>query len=151
MVERFNRTLGERLFSHQYAQEISKSNFRSREWVKRLPAVIAALNNEKTRLIDKKPIDAIKLKNVPQNSKNFRRTEKMLPFHVKVRYLYQPGELEGGTRRRATDPIWSLNVYEIERIMDRGSPLMYYLRDGPKQAFVRQELQVVPENTELPP
>ena len=28
---------------------------------------------------------------------------------------------------------------------------MYYLSGGPKRSFVREELQVVPEDTELPP
>ncbi|MEW8689258.1 MAG: DDE-type integrase/transposase/recombinase, partial [Candidatus Thiodiazotropha sp.] len=50
-VERFNRTLAERLFGHQYAQEMRlHSGQRSTEWVKRLPAVVAALNSEATRL-----------------------------------------------------------------------------------------------------
>ena len=39
IVERFNRTLAERLFGHQYAKEMVKSE-RSTEWVQRLPAVI---------------------------------------------------------------------------------------------------------------
>ena len=30
-------------------------------------------------------------------------------------------------------------------------PVMYYLSGGPKKSFVREELQVVPEDTELPP
>ena len=63
IVERFNRTLAERLFGHQYAQEMSfrqrGSSKQSTEWVARLPAVVAALNNEMTRLINKKPADAI--------------------------------------------------------------------------------------------
>ena len=51
IVERFNRTLGERLFSFQYSQEMNlKSGERSTEWVKRLPEVVKALNNETTRL-----------------------------------------------------------------------------------------------------
>ena len=37
-VERANRTLSERLFSHQYAQEMI-SDERSRVWVKRLPDI----------------------------------------------------------------------------------------------------------------
>lgn len=37
-----------------------KSSERSAEWAKRFPKVVSALNNEKTRLIGKKPIDAIK-------------------------------------------------------------------------------------------
>ena len=61
IVERFNRTLAEKLFGHQYAQEIllesrgstPESNARSREWVARLPDVINSLNKESTRLIGK--------------------------------------------------------------------------------------------------
>ena len=28
---------------------------------------------------------------------------------------------------------------------------MYYLQDGPERVFVREELMLIPENTELPP
>ena len=57
IVERFNRTLGERLFSFQYSQEMNmKSGERSREWVKRLPEVVKALNSETTRLTGKKQL-----------------------------------------------------------------------------------------------
>ncbi|MEW8689057.1 MAG: hypothetical protein AB2556_24825, partial [Candidatus Thiodiazotropha sp.] len=49
IVERFNRTLAERLFGYQYAQEmVQPAGHRSTEWVKRLPAVVAALNGEAT-------------------------------------------------------------------------------------------------------
>ena len=55
IVERFNRTLAERLFGYQYAVEMNikqtNNNKRSTEWVKRLPEVVSALNNEVTRLI----------------------------------------------------------------------------------------------------
>ena len=67
IVERFNRTLAERLFLHQYAQEMRlPSSKRSTEWAKRLPSVVAALNEEVTRLTDKKPSDAIKAKTLTQ-------------------------------------------------------------------------------------
>ena len=59
-MERFNRTLADRLFSYQYhkvSEDPSKSN---QEWVSRLQNVVSALNNEKTSLIGMKPIDAIK-------------------------------------------------------------------------------------------
>ena len=65
IVERFNRTLAERLFEHQYAVEMQlPEGQRSTEWVKRLPAVVSALNNEVTSLIGKKPTEAIKEKAV---------------------------------------------------------------------------------------
>ena len=65
IVERFNRTLAERLFGHQYAVEmLLPDGQRSTTWVKRLPDVVRALNNEVTSLIGKKPAVAIKEKTV---------------------------------------------------------------------------------------
>ena len=65
IVERFNRTLAERLFGHQYAVEmLLPEGKRSTEWVKRLPDVVGALNNEVTRLTGKRPASAIKEKSV---------------------------------------------------------------------------------------
>ena len=79
------------------------------------------------------------------------KTKKYSPPLVQVRYLYQPGELEGGVKR-ATDPIWCLKVFGIERSFSKpDQPVLYYLRDGPKRGFVREELLVVPPNTQLPP
>ena len=46
VVERFNRTLAERLFGYQYAKELENPHKRNIEWVKRLPEVIKALNAE---------------------------------------------------------------------------------------------------------
>ena len=158
IMERFNRTLAERLFGYQYAVEMNmkNSNKRSTEWVKRLPEVVSALNNEVTRLIGKKPAEAIKEKSVYSKpstpySRPVGLNEKKLTPQVNVRYLYQPGELEGGSKR-ATDPIWSLKVYNIETIVTKPKePVMYYLYDGPKRSFVREELMVVPSETQLPP
>ena len=64
IVERFNRTLAERLFGHQYAVEMNMPSGKSTAWVKRLPEVVAALNHEVTRLIGKKPMVAIREKAV---------------------------------------------------------------------------------------
>ena len=155
-VERANKTLSERLFSHQYAQEMI-ANGRSREWVKRLPQVLKAMNSEPTRLIGKEPSSAIGLDKVPVKAENYKQPvgldEVRLPPGVLVRYLYAPGEGEGGERRRATDPIWSLEIYDLIRsVVTSDQPVLYYLSKGaPKRGFVREELQVVPDDTELPP
>ena len=53
-VENANRILGERLFSHQYAQEMI-SDERSRVWAKRLPDILKTLNNTPTRITGKEP------------------------------------------------------------------------------------------------
>ena len=68
-----------------------------------------------------KPVDAIKQTFVKQGFsqpvKDYE--EKLLDVDTKVRYLHEPGELEGqhyiGERRkRSTDPIWSVDVYKIK-------------------------------------
>ena len=152
----------ERLFEHQYAVEMntnsdmSKLGYRSTAWVKRLPAVVSALNNEVTRLTGKKPAQAIKEKTVSSKPATpYMRPvgvhEKKLPPQAHVRYLYYPGELEWGGRR-AIDPIWSLKVYNVYKVVTKpDAPVVYYLYDGPKRGFVREELMVVPPGTQLPP
>ena len=156
IVERFNHTLAERLFGHQYAMEmLLPEGKRSTEWVKRLPNVVHTLNNEVTSLIGKKPAVAIKEKAVSSLPTKYNRpvglAKKKLPPLINVRYLYQPGELEGGTKR-ATDPIWSLKVYQVvENRTKPNQPVVYYLSDGPKRGFVYEELLVVLPNTQLPP
>ena len=121
IVERLKRTLADRLFSYQYHKELEDPSKSNREWVSRLQNVVSALNNEKTRLIGMKPVDAIKQTLVEQGfsqpAKEYE--EKLLDVGINVRYLYESGQLEeqqyGGERRkRSTDPIWSLDVYKIK-------------------------------------
>jgi len=91
IVERFNCTLAERLFGHQYTVEMRlPEGQRSTAWVKRLPEVVLALNNEVTSLIGKKPAVAIKEKTVyARASTSYSRpvgeSEKLLPSLVQVR------------------------------------------------------------------
>ena len=59
-VERFNRTLADRLFSYQYHKEFEDPSKSNRKWVSGLQNGVSALNNERTRLIGMRPIDAIK-------------------------------------------------------------------------------------------
>ena len=124
--------------------------------VKRLPTVVAALNGEVTRLTGKKPKDTIKAKSVAQKPSLSRTRpvglkEQKLPSGVGVQYFYQLGELEGGWRR-VTDPVWSLEVYQLGRSVTKpDEPVLYYLLDGPERGFVHEELLVVPPDTQLPP
>ena len=151
-VERFNRTLAEKLFTVQYAKKLLKEargekNVRSREWVTNLQPIVNELNNTKTLLIGLKPIDAIKMESVPvkKNIKNEILLE--LNPNQKVRYLLEPGEIESDTKRRATDPIWSLQMYDINAVSR--SEHGYFLYDiGQKRNFVREELLVVDKNSE---
>ena len=122
-----------------------------------MPGVVAALNGEVTKLAGKKPSDAIKLRRstkkpssvVPGRPVGLK--EQKLPSGVDVRYLYQPGELEGG-RRRANDPVWSIEVYRLGRSVTKpGESVLFNMQDGPPRGFVREELLVVAPDTQLPP
>ena len=134
-MERFNRTLADRLFTYQYHKELEDPSKSNREWVSRLQNVVSSLNKEKTRLIGMKPVDAIKQTLVEQGfsqpTKGYE--EKLLDVGTKVRYLYEPGELEGhqykGERRkRSSDPIWSVDVYKIkDRYVQKHQQTLYYL------------------------
>ena len=121
IAERFNRTLADRLFNCQYHKELEDPSKSNRGWVSRQHNVVSALNNEKTRLIGMKPVDAIKEtlieQGFPQPVKDYE--EKLLGIGTKIRYLIESGELEGyqykGERRkRSTDPILSVDVYKIK-------------------------------------
>ena len=143
IVERFNRTLAERLFGYQYHRELAEPGTRNKEWVLRLPEVEKALNNEVTRLTGKKPSLAIRMKSVRAKpaAPAARAEEQRLPSDALVLYLYAPGELEGDKRRRATDPVPSVTVHKIERaVVKSGEPVLYYLMSPGARGFVREEL-----------
>ena len=85
IVERFNRTLAERLFGHQYGVEMRlPEGQRSTAWVTRLPAVISALNKEVTRLIGQKPVDAIQTLNTLFETRWCERKEAPLRFECSL-------------------------------------------------------------------
>ena len=98
--------LVDRCFSYQYHKELEDPSKSNREWVSRLQNVVNTLNNEKTRLIGMKPVDAIKQTLVEQEfSQPVKEYEKkLLDVGTRVRYPYEPGELEGcqykGERRK---------------------------------------------------
>ena len=150
-VERFNKTLAELLFKPQDAQELQNPTKDSTIWVKNHQKAVRGLNSEKTRMLGMTPTKSVKLDNVELKVKPFPK-EDSLPVNGLYRYLYRPGELEGGQTRRATDMIWSWNTFRLDRIVaDQGHRVLYYLAEGPKRAFVREELMQISEDTEVPP
>ena len=98
-----------------------------------------------------KPVDPLKQILVAQGFSQPVREyeEKLLDVGTKVRYLYEPGELEGyqykGERRkRSTDPMWSVDVYIIkDRYVQKHQPTLCYLDSGPKRSFIFEELQPI--------
>ena len=97
-----------------------------------------------------KPKDAIKVDIVPLDKKYPEET--ILPEVGLYSYLYQPDEIHGDQKRRATDFIWSKNMYRLDRIVqESGNRFLYYLQEGPARAFVREELMHISKDTQVPP
>ena len=48
--------------------------------------------------------------------------------------------------------VWSWDGFRLDRIIENpGQRVLYYLAEGPERAFVREELMLIPEDTENPP
>jgi len=102
------------------------TNERSRVWVKRLPGILKILNSRPIKITGKEPTKALGLKEVQIKPPEYKRPvfssnptglkrpvgldKNRLPPEVTVRYLLKPGEDEGGEKRRATDPVWRLEI-----------------------------------------
>ena len=133
-VERFNKTLAERLFKPQDAQELQNPTKDSKSWVKYLQKTLQKLNSEKTRMLEMAPAKAVKLGNVELKIKPYQKENDVASEDGSYRYLYRPGELEGGDRRCATDKIWSWDTFRLDRIdKNPGQRVLYYLAEGPKK------------------
>jgi len=157
ITERYNLTLQKWAFYIQDAVEmLLPPTERHRAWVKDLPIFLKKLDNTKTILIGMSPAQARKKKHVyaKASSKYIRpigHNESLLSSNVEVRYLLKPGELEGG-RKRGTDMNWSPETYTIKSILvQKNQPVLYKLYNGPDCTFVRERLQIVHPDTELPP
>ena len=157
-VERYNKTLAERLFKPQDAQEL-QSGEDSKTWVKNLQKLVSKLNNTKLDRVGMTPTKAVKLESVELKIKP-HEPEEFAPADGLYRYLLEPGEENADSKRRATDNIWSRKTFRLDRIVeDPGQRVLYYLADGspgssagaPERAFVREELMLISEDTEVPP
>ena len=159
IVERFNRTFADRLFSYQYHKELEDQSKSNREWVSRSQKLVSALNNEKTRLIEMEPINSIKQTLVRQGfSQSVKNDEeKLIDVATKMKHLYEPSELEGQQygserRKRSTDPIWSVDVYKNkDRNITEYQPTFYYLYGGSKRSFAFEYLQPIQDPSYLFP
>ena len=114
-VESLNKILAENLFKIQDIQELNNPNKISSTWVKHLYKLIDNLNNTKTSMINMKPADAIKLKEVKLLKNLKYPSEQKLPEDGLYRYLLQPGEEHNDQRKRATDTIWSKGDFRLKK------------------------------------
>ena len=120
-VENMNMQLARKLYKIQSKKEL-ETNKVNREWVENLPSIIEEMNNTKTRMIDMKPIEAIKLKRVKQPKGKYSKEDIKLFHNVGsiVRRLLNKDEiltLDNNKsvigKRRATDPNFSLDKYRV--------------------------------------
>ena len=82
--------------------------------------------------------DTIKLKEGPLVESY--PPEGTMPEDGLYHYLLQPSKEHNDQRKRATDRIWS----------SPGNRAMYYSADGLENAFIKEELMLIPKDTELP-
>ena len=151
-AEALNKILAERLFKVQDAQELNDPNKVSATWVRHLYGLVDELNNRQTQMTGLKPKDAIKLNQIHLVNRENYPLEDTLPEDGLYRYLLQPGKEHDDQCKRAMDRIWSEKTYRLREIIeDMGNDVMYYLKDGPERAFVKEELMLIPEDTELLP
>ena len=136
---------------------------RCRAWYEELDIDDDIYNNTVTSQIGMTPNKAVERalkgeKIIAKPAVKHRRAvgynESPLPTHTEIRHLLETGELEGNAfgKRRATDCNWSPEVFTIESyLIKNNQPILYKLFNGPERSFVREELQIVPKDTELPP
>ena len=89
-AENFNKTLAQRLFKVQDAQELNDPTQNSKTWVKHLQKIIMKMNNSKLDRIGMSPAKAVKLEQVTLRIKVYPK-EEILNVDGLYRYLYQPG------------------------------------------------------------
>ena len=120
--------------------------------MRHLYGLVDELNDTQTQMTGMKPKDAVKLNQVPLVNRENYPPEDTLPEDGLYHYLLQPGEEHDDQKRRVTDRVWSKKIYRLREIVeDPGNRVMYYLPDRPKRAFMKEELMLIPEDTQLPP
>jgi len=123
LVKALKRRLAEIIYKIQYAIESKlPAGERSTLWNMILEVIFDYMNNSPTRLIGMTPSHAMTLEKVVSKpsikpKRPIGEDEITLPKGTSVRYLFKPGELEGGHRRRATDPYRSLCIYKIRKVV----------------------------------
>ena len=138
--------------------------------VKNLPIVVKDINNSITRQLGISPVEALE-KNMVIAKPSYLRDgpigfdEEKLSGDILVRYLLYPNDLEG-RRRRAGNLNWISHLYHIcQSMVQKNQPVLYWLEEvpfglvddddymvkRPERSFVKEELMIIPFDTELPP
>lgn len=165
-VERFNGTLAVQIFKYQQQIELDTGKT-NRAWISVLQDIVEQMNNTKTRLINMKPIEAIKLDEVPQPENKYNKTDANMKHEIGtvVRYLLNPDEIQDTAdagirieRRRRTDPTYSVGLYKVAGTNKRCEKCLVYHQleplDGaidPGRSFTYWQLGIVPKLSKASP
>ena len=115
-----------------------------------LYGLIDWLNDTETLMTGMKPKNVIELKKVPLVGSYL--PEDTLNEDGLYHCLLQPGEEHDEQHKRTTDRIWSKrSCRSTEVMLSLSNRAMYDLADGLKRAFMKEELMLIPKDTELPP
>ena len=75
----------------------------------------------------------------------------MLPEDGLYYYLLQLREEHDDQHKRTTDRIWSKKTYRVsEAMLCTSNWVTYHLKDGLERVFMKEELMLIPKDTELP-
>ncbi|GET56867.1 hypothetical protein RIR_jg28305.t3 [Rhizophagus irregularis DAOM 181602=DAOM 197198] len=108
IVERYNRTLAERLFKIQDAKELLTEGVNT-AWVKNLSDIVNELNNSNTRLLGMSPVEAI-------------QKDQVYALPSKIRKDRPVGAEEMGF---FGSPGFAIKVLRLSRVCDQGSSALF--------------------------
>jgi transposase InsO family protein len=141
VVERFNRTLRERLnrfFTHQG----------NKKWIDALPKIINAYNQSSHKgLKGKRPIDLIETTNLEDWSIQSKETNvtKSAKNLLRVGALVRISRISNSPFRKNFDQNWSEEIFRVATLDKRDIPVMYTLKDLNDEPiegkFYHEELQ----------
>ena len=143
LVERFNRTLKTRMFRYFTYQG-------SYEWVKVLPQLVDSYNRSSHRSLPKgmTPLEASNAESQYRVWQNQEKDDTIKKSKFKLGDQVRISKVKG-TFEKGYLPNWSEEIFTIDKIDRRTSPIMYVLKDEGGETiegkFYVQELQKVKE------
>ena len=161
MVERFNRTLKNRLYKYMTAN-------RTHKYLDILDDIVASYNRTKHRVTKMRPVDVDvddldDRHRVFKNIYGFNSLREMILSKVKqssAENAVQANELKPGdlvriaklrkTFQRGFRPSWSSTLFKIKNVIRRANKTVYEIKDGTgrvkRKKFYLEELQKVTQN-----
>jgi transposase InsO family protein len=141
LVERFNRTLKNRLWRHFTANL-------TQNWTKVLQDTLHAYNHSIHRSIGLRPVD-VNADNVDKVRESFQRKRTHVKSDVKIGDKVRISKVKS-VFAKGYLPNWTEEVFTVSRIDQKDSPTTYKLKDYDNEeiegSFYRDEIEVVTES-----